>query len=933
MYISILGTMRVAAADAVSQIPSARQRAVLAALLITENRTVSISRLVDLVWGPHPVASASNLVHTYVWRLRALLAEDPRQPLITEPDGYRLAVRPDEVDALEFDRLAQAGRAALAAGDAAGAARRLRSALELWKGEPYAETALYGADFDAEVQRLHELRTAVHEQRIEADLALGQHQALIGELRSIVTQEPLRESLTGHLMLAYYRSGRQAEALAAFRKLRSVLRTELGVDPSPEVEELHRRILATDPGLLPVAGAAARPGRRFVPHQLLAAVETFVGREGESTVLDALLGAADHAARAPTGVIAGAAGVGKTALAVTWAHRYADRFPDGQLYVDLRGHAPGLEPMPPDAAIRAFLDAFDVPPERIPQTLDAQSALLRSVLSGKRVLLVLDNAKDTRQVRPLLPHNPTCLTLITSRRMLAGLVAAEGALAVALDLLSADECRTLLSMRLGAERLAGEPRATEDLIDLCARLPLALCIIAARALIEPTLPLSAMVEEMQQLHRRLDALDIGDATTDVRAVFSWSYHRLRPSAARMFRLQGIHPGPDITVAAAASLAAVSADEARRQLAELVQTQLIVHDAARDRFSFHDLLRAYAVERANLTDGPAERRAAVTRALDHSLHTAYAASRLMYPSRDPIVLGPAAPGVVPEQLTGEDDARTWVEAEQRSVLAAIRAAADHGLDTHGHQLPWTLATYLDQRGDWRTALAIQRFALAAAERLGNPTEQARANRALGLFHSRLTEYDAASRHLGRTLDLYRQLGDRANEAHTFHTLSWLFEQQGRYPQARDHAARALELFRAAEHRAGEGLALNALGWLSSLCGDHATALTHCQQALDLNRELGNESGAASAWDSLGYAHHHLARYTEAIECYQRALVIRQRSDQQYSQATTHDCLGDVYSTMNEQEQAALHWRRAVEILDELGHPRADAIRAKTAELSG
>ncbi|MFL6110725.1 MAG: AfsR/SARP family transcriptional regulator [Catenulispora sp.] len=935
MDFAVLGALRVTVNSRPVPIGSARQRAVLAALLLSANETVSIPRLIGAVWGDRPAGSAQSLVHTYVWRLRSLLAENGERRLLTAPTGYLLRVEPGELDLAEFQRLAGEGSAALAAGDTAQAAAKLRAALALWRGEPFADVVQYDGEFVVEAHRLAEARVAAWEDRIEADLLLGRHEGLTGELRQLALRHPLRERIAGQLMLACYRSGRQGDALAAYARIRAELVAELGMDPGPELRELHQRILRADPALL--AGPTGRRSAvaalgRIVPRQLPAAPAHFAGREDELKALTRLLEhnlRADGAGTVVISAIGGGAGIGKTALALWWAHRNVESFPDGQLHVNLRGFAPEAEAVTPAEAVRGFLDALAVSADRVPRGLNAQAALYRSLVAGKRMLVVLDNARDTDQVRPLLPGGPGCLTLITSRDRLAGLVAAEHASPIGVDVLTETEARELLAQRLGAGRVAAEAEAVSVLIGLCARLPLALSIAAARVTLDPALPVADLVAELHDVRDRLDALDIGDSTTDPRAVFSWSHRRLAEPAARLFRLLAVHPGPDITAAAAASLAGVPRDEARRLLDELTRAHLLSEHTS-GRYAFHDLLRAYAAEQAracDTRDGRDERRAALQRVLDHYLHSARAATQLVSASRNPISLPPPRPGTQPESFAADPEARSWLEAEQPVLLAAVARAAAEGLDVHGRLLPWVLANYLDQRGYWRDYVALQRTALAAAQRSAGLAEQARAHRLLGSAYARLDMYQDAHSHLQHALELNRRLGDRVGQAHAHLAVASMFNQQDRHREALDPVEQALELFRAADRRAGQADSLNGLGWLHSQLGDHQRALTYCRQALALYRDLGDRFGEAHARDSLGHACHRLGLHAQALTYYRQAVDLFRKAGDGYSQAGTFTRIGDMQHANGNTQAAHEEWRQALTLLDDLQHPDAELLRAK------
>ncbi|MGQ0776986.1 MAG: ATP-binding protein [Pseudonocardiales bacterium] len=647
--------------------------------------------------------------------------------------------------------------------------------------------------------------------------------------------------------------------------------------------------------------------------------------------LDAILNTGDQQ---PTTVIisalTGTAGVGKTALAVHWAHRVAQRFPDGQLYVNLRGFDPTGSVMTPAEAVRGFLDAFAVPPQRIPVSLEAQTALYRSLLAGRRVLVVLDNARDAEQVRPLLPGSPGCLVVVTSRHQMSGLVTAEGAYPLTVDLLTVDEAQQLLARRLGAGRVAAEPDAVDEIITRCARLPLALAIVAARAAYHPRVPLEMLAGELRDSQRRLDVFASEDVTTDARAAFSWSYHSLGGDAAGVFRLLGLQPGPDIAVPAAASLAGVPPGRVRPLLAELAHAHLIFENVP-NRFAFHDLLRAYAAELAQALDPAAERRAALHRVLDHYAHTAQAAALLLDPHRDSITLAPVQPGVMPEELDNYKHALNWFTVEHLTLLASVDQAVRDGFDTHAWWLTWTLTDFFDLRGHWHDLVATQNAAVGAARRLSDRAGQAHAHRGLARAYTRLGRYDDAHVHFRYAQNLYGELGDCAGQGYVHLNLGYVRARQGRHDEALHHAQQALDLHRAAGNEDGQAGALNALGWYHAQLGDHRHALTCCRQALALLRKLGDSHREAGTWDSLGYIHHHLGDYPEASACYQHSLdLVRDRSDR-YGEAATTTRLGDTHHATGDYDSARTAWQHALDILDALGHPDAGQVRAKLAKL--
>jgi len=931
MEFRTLGPLCAVVSGRVVSIGSARQRAVLAVLLLSANRPVSAARLIDAVWGEQPADSAQNLLRTYVWRLRGLLTEDGERRLVTDPAGYLIKVGPGELDAAEFERLLGEGRALLARGEASTAASSLRAALALWRGEPFADVRLHDDGSVAEAVRLAESRVAALEERIEADLALGRHEALIGELQQLSLQYPLRERIAGHLMLACHRAGRQADALAAYRRTRGALVGDLGVEPGPALRELHDRILRQDPALLTI-GAGRRGPERITPRQLPTAPRCFAGRAEELKALTETLDGAGPGGTVVISAINGMGGVGKTTLAVHWARQHLDRFPDGQLYVNLRGYSPGARPMSAAEALRGFLEALSVPADRVPLDLDAQTALYRSLLEGTRTLVVLDNARDTDQVRPLLPGGSTCLTLVTSRSALAGLIAAEAARPLVLDLLTDEEARALLTARLGSERTAADGLATARLVELCARLPLALSIAAARAALDPALPIADLAAQLAAARNRLDPLDIADSATDLRAVFTSSYSWLSTPAARLFRLLAVHPGPDLAAAAAASLAGLPPAEAAELVGELTGAQLLTEHAP-GRYAFHDLLRAFAAELAADRDREAERASAARRMLDHYLGSACGADRLLEPTRDPWPAPDPSPGVVVERSEDYAAAWAWFEREHGVLLAVIGYAAEAGLHVYASQLPWAVATYLNRCGRWRDRLATQRIALGSALSLGDPAGQARAEHSIGYASVWLRADQDARDHLGRALELYAQLSDRAGQARAQVDLALVCEHQGDFAEALDHAHRALELYAADGHRPGQARALNSVGWYSAKLGRLEPALEHCRRALALYDELRQPRGRADTLDSLGYIHHRLGRHAEAAQYFELALAAFRRLGERYQYAMTLTNLGDVRRDAGDDAGALSAWNRALDAFDELHHPDAALVRTRLAGSSG
>lgn len=661
------------------------------------------------------------------------------------------------------------------------------------------------------------------------------------------------------------------------------------------------------------AGAPARPA------QLPMDAYGFTGREAQLAALDAVVAAAGEQPTAlRIGAIGGTAGIGKTALAVHWAHRVAGRFPDGQLYVNMRAFAPTGAPVAPHEAVRGFLEALGVPPSRIPADPEAQVALYRSRLAARRVLVVLDNVRDADQVRPLLPGAPGCAVVVTSRNQLTALVAAEGAHPVDLDVLRPAEARRLLVRRIGAARAAAEPEAMDALVAACCGLPLALTIVAARAVVQPGLSLAALAAELTGARADLDALSAGDATTDVRAVFSWSYRAVSPGAARLFRLLGLHQAPDIGAEAAAALVGPAGAEARALLPELARAHL-VDEHPPGRFGFHDLLRAYAAELARHTDPEEERRAAVDRLLDYYRHRAAAAAHLLEAAPDA-----AEPG-------DRETALSWFAGEHAALLAAVDLAAASGRDSYAVELAQSLYTFFELRGHAHDLIRVQRAAIGAAHRLGNPAWESRAHRNLAAAAIRLGLFDDAREHLHDAIELAVRAGDLAAQASAHYNLAYLWDQQRDYSAALRENERAMALYRETGNRRGQARALAAVGWYQAQFGEHRTALETCRQAIPLFEELGDRLGLAGALDTIGLAHRHLGEYAESLARYHDAIRISRELGNRYYEGVQLIDLGDTHLARGDRDAAREVWSSALSILEDIHHPDAGDVRRRLAEL--
>ncbi|MFB6614696.1 tetratricopeptide repeat protein [Streptomyces sp. NPDC056367] len=648
------------------------------------------------------------------------------------------------------------------------------------------------------------------------------------------------------------------------------------------------------------------------------------------TQLSAILDrAAGRPGTTPVVTITGTGGVGKTALAVHWAHRVRDWFPDGQLYVNLRGFCPSGAVVTPADALRGFLDGLGVPHARIPATVDARTALFRSLVAGRRYLILLDNARDAEQVRPLLPGSSDSIVVITSRDLLPGLVAVEGAHPVPLDLLSTEEAEELLGTRIGHGRATSDPTALAAITEATARLPLALAVVAARASLQPDLTMTALAVELRHA-QGLDAFAGHDARSDLRAVLSWSYKVLSGEAARLFRLLAIHPGPTITPAAASSLSGLPPRQTRALIAELTQAQLI-DESGPGRYAFHDLLRAYAAELADEVEPATDRSGAVARLVDHYLHSARTGALRMNPQLEPFDAPPlTSPRVRPEAMADLAAAREWFTAEHAVLLAVVRQAAACELHLSVWHLAYSAKTFLFWSGHWGDLAETQTLALEAAHRLGDLAAQAHAHRSLGKALHLAQGEDARAetdQHLKDALDLFAALDHTVGQAETHVDLAAVFEWRDRPEDALHHNRQALDLFRAVGSKLGEARALNNVSYFHGLLGDHAQALDMCAKSIALLEELGDRRGQALAWGTLGSIHQDMGRHADAADCYERSAEGCREVGDASNEADSLTHLGENHLAVGDPQAARQAWLRALELLDGLDHPDAETVRAR------
>ncbi|MFD9962343.1 BTAD domain-containing putative transcriptional regulator [Amycolatopsis sp. NPDC058986] len=868
MRFRVLGPVRIWDGEDWVAVRAAQPRSVLALLLVEAGRVVATDRLVDELWGACPPRTALNTVQVYVNRLRRLLGEDGHELLATTGRGYRLTVADGELDAGVFQRLVESGQRELAEGRAEAAAATLAAALALWRGPAFSEVPAETAV--AEATRLDQLRLTALEARLDADLRLGRHLEVVDEVQDWVVRHPLRERLLQHLMLALYRCGRRAEALQAYRRGRARLVAELGLEPGPALRELERAVLSDDPRLAP------EPARVPLvrPVQLPADVAGFTGREPALAELDRLLA---DTGEAPTAllvsVITGTAGVGKTALALHWAHRVRKRFDDGQLFADLRGYSAGV-PARPITVLTRFLRALGVPVDEIPTSVDEAAALYRSILADRRMLVVLDNARDAEQARPLLPGSNTCVVLITSRTPLSGLVARDGARSLPLGLLTASEAEALLRRVLGPAR-AGP---VGELAGLCAGLPLALRIAAAHLHTRPGLSIGHYAEQLRD--DRLTALSVPDEKQlAVRTAFDLSYRRLGDDAQRLFRLLGAAPVADFTVGTAAALAAVSEADAGRFLAELTMTRLL-DEHRPGRYHSHDLLRLYARERAVRED---DTDTATDRLLAWYLATTDQAANALYPQMRRLTL-PAA-DAVRSAFAEHTEAAAWLDAERPNLLAVVTDAARHRPVASAGLLADALRGYFWLRMhtvDWLTAAEA---ALDIAKAVDDPRGTVTALLSLADVHYRQGHSERAEQYSIEALTMATDTGWPDGQAAAHGNLGNLAAEAGHLADAADHHQASLTLNRRTGRRTKQANNLCSLGNVHLYRGDLREAFGWYTDALALYRELRSASGQALAMTELGVVQHDLGNLDEAARCLTAALAGHQETGDRGTEAAT------------------------------------------------
>ncbi|HYS35434.1 MAG TPA: BTAD domain-containing putative transcriptional regulator [Pseudonocardiaceae bacterium] len=926
----ILGPLEVLADGRPVALGGPQQRGLLAVLLLDANRVVSRARLVSDLWGQDPPATARSLLHGCVAGLRRVLPKSPDGlRLVTRPPGYLLRVAPGELDVDRFDELAGSIGSGRAAGSALNqppdqdCAATLRAALALWRGP-----ALYDLPLDAcrsAATRLDERRMVVLERRVDLDLRLGRFGDLAAELAVLVRDHPLRERLWAQLMLALHGAGRQADALAAFRALRAGLVEQLGIEPSALPRQVEQSMLAggdalstylrevSDPAAAPSPVPGVSAPRVPVPAQLPAAISAFTGRADDLDRLDALVADTDGAAAAiAVVVIAGAAGVGKTALAVHWAHGVRDRFADGQLYVNLRGHAP-TAPMMPLEALAGFLTALGVPSDQVPVDVDLAAGLYRTMLADRRMMVVLDNARSAEQVRPLLPGNPGVMVVVTSRYGLGGLVALDGAAHVALDVLTPAEAFALLRRMLGRQ-VDAETEATGALARLCGFLPLALRIAAANLTLHVDQSVADQVGELAA-DDRLGRLTVdGDDQMAVRVAFDLSYAALPQAAARLLRLLGLVPGPDFGGDLAAALQGAGVESTARTLALLTDASLLTRPAS-GRYAFHDLLRLYALERVGAVESAAEREAATGRLLNWYLRGTDAAARTLYPDKQRLPI-PVSPRPA---FRTDAEALAWLDGERPGLVAAARLALEQPAT---RKTAWLLTDSL--RGYfWRRMctvewLAIAEAGLAAARSASYQVGQAVAELCLADLHRLQGRYEVAIGHYTQAASLARTGGWDAGEGILLNSLGVAHFWLGQLPQAADFWQQRLDVATRTGHRVGAAATFGNLGLVYWLQGELDRAAEHHARALALHRDIGSRQDEAVNLANLGEAYHLLGHLDAAQDHLVQALALHREVGDRGAEAESQRILAGIWLDMGKHAGALELATQAVTLAADTGH---------------
>jgi DNA-binding SARP family transcriptional activator/Tfp pilus assembly protein PilF len=951
MEFRVLGPTELWSAGQPCELGPARERSVLAILLLAPRTIVPVHALIDRLWDTDPPAKARESLSVYVARLRASLREAVGDSvrLAGRANGYVLDVDPEAIDLHQFRRLRRQADALIASGDHGHAAQLLREADALWRGQALAGIR---GDWVARMREsLEEERRAVILQRIECELELGRHADLVGELGGLLAQYPLDETFVAHQMTALYWSGRPGDALSLYRDTRDLLAEEQGTEPGPVLAELHQRILRRDPELS-VRLASRQPGRATRPDTLPPETAGFVGRAGELARL-----AAEPADTPQVTVIEGMPGVGKTALAVRAARAVADQYPDGMFYLSFHTHDPGSPALDSAEALQRLLQMLNVPAPQIPDGLGKRAALWRAELSRRRAVVILDDAARRDQVRPLLPTAGQCLILITARRRLPEL---QGARVLTLDVLPPDDAATLFAQIAGPDRTEdGDEVATA--VGLCGRLPLAIQLTAGRLAQGRRLRLADLVEEMSQPPSGLGGTDA--ASPEVMSAFDLSYRALEPDHQRFFRRLGVSPCPRVSLQAAAALGDCTLAEAEKSLNDLLDHHLLVRDQA-GLFRFHDLIREYAAVRAAQDDPASEQRRAGGRLLDFYLHTADRADRVLNPFRPRRPVSVARPPTVSPPLGTQEDAAGWMESEWRNILQVARYAGKHEWKRQCADLTHVLAGFVEVKAYWDEAIAAHKLALQACRDLADRPRIAQAALELSVVSQQTGRSEETLALAEEAATIYRSLGDERGEAQAldhiglasqragrarealayFHEARSLYADAGekhgladtlshsgiacwhlgRYPDAMGYLRDALSLYRDVGDQRGEAKTLNNLGKMQLHSGFHRDALDNFQESLRIFGEIGGAQNQAILYHNIGSVYRHKGSYEEGLATYRRALTIYRDIGDLPDEADVLNDIGSLYQSAECYDEALIHYQKARSIAEEIGDLAHQAI---------
>ena len=962
MEFRVLGPVELWSAGQRKDLGSARARCILAILLLTPRRIVPADTLIDRLWDTRPPAKARESLSVYIARLRASLrdAVGDNVQLTGRAGGYALEVDPEAVDVHRFRRLRQRADALVSNGDHDHAAAALRESDQLWRGQALAGIR---GDWIARMRAsLEEERRAAIVERVGCELQLGQHADLVGDLRQLLAEYPLDETLVAHQMTALYRSGRPADALSLYRETRSRLVDEQGTEPGPMLSELHQRILSCDPdlavrssGLQPDHSGHSGQGGVAPPDTLPLETGGFVGRSEQLEQLEVL--ASELGSTPGIAIIEGMPGVGKTALAIRAARLVSGQFPDGTLYLDLHSHDPGTRPLSPAEALGRLLEMLSVPAAQIPDTIGERAALWRARLSHCRAVVILDDAAGHDQIRPLLPVTGRCLMLITSRGKLPR---SAGARTLTLGVLSADEA-VMMFRQIAGESRAEDADQVAAAVELCGRLPLAIQVTASRIGADDPPGVGVLIEERSQSPAWLRST--GAASPEVTTAFDMSYQALEPDHQQFFRRLGVSPCASLSLPAAAALGGCSLAEAEKALVTLLDCHLLGR-APGGPFWFHDLIRDYAAVRAVRDDPEADRRQAVGRLLDYYLHTADQADRVLQQFRRRTHVQVAQVPVASPALGTPEDAAGWLESEWHNILEAARQAGQHEWQRKCADLMHVLAGFMEIKAYWEEAIAAHTLALQAGRDLADPARIAQASVALSSVLQQTGQHEAALSRAEEAAEIYRSLGDRRGEAEALDLMGLAHQRTsrsrealayfrdagilygaagdphgvadalshsgiacwhlGRSAEAHGVLSEALSLYREVGDRRGEAKALNNLGRVHLHNGHHREALEAYQESLQIFREIGGAQNEAILYQNIGTVHQYKGNHTEALDAFRRAMAIYLSIGDMPNQADVLNDIGAIYQSAACWDEALRHHEKARLIAEEIGSPSQQLI---------